>query len=346
MNDIRKPMIMAPTAEGQLSQVKSYLIQLVDQLNFALRTLENSAGSGSSTEAEPTLKLTTGLFDEIKGLIMKSSDIIDAYYEKMKPKFDEDGVIPTVKISKTGSVTTITITDVNGPKTATVNDGEKGDKGDRGDTGVHVGSDTPPETANIWINPDGEPTSTEEWEFDLLDGTTEEKTVVVVGSDDAVANGKLAILRMKDANGKWVEIPAIVGSRGEKGDQGVQGVQGIQGIQGPQGEKGDKGDRGITGVHIGADTPPDGVNVWINPDGEPTSVEDWEFDLEDGTSDTKTVVVLDSDDASSGSKAAIMRLKQADGTWVEIPAIIGPKYVLTDADKAEIVNMVLASLST
>jgi hypothetical protein len=378
-HDIRKPMISAPTAEGQLLQIKSYLIQLVDQLNFALRTPESSAGNVPATEAEPSLKLTAGLFSEIKSLIMKSSDIINAYYEKMEPKFGEkieehntaedshadirelieeltkkfseleggeDGVSPTIEVSKTGSVTTITITDVNGPQTATINDGEKGDRGDRGDTGVHVGSDAPPDTANIWINPEGEPTSTEEWEFDLDDGTTEEKTVVVVGSDDAEANGKLAILRMKDASGNWVEIPAIVGSRGEKGDQGVQGIQGIQGIQGPQGEKGDKGDRGITGVHIGADTPPDGVNVWINPDGEPTSVENWEFDLEDGSSDTKTVVVLDSDDASSGSKAAIMRLKQADGIWVEIPAIVGSKYVLTDADKAEIVNMVLASLPT
>lgn len=87
--DIRKPMISAPTAEGQLLQIKSYLIQLVDQLNFALRTPESSAGNVPTTEAEPSLKLTAGLFSEIKSLIMKSSDIINAYYEKMEPKFGE-----------------------------------------------------------------------------------------------------------------------------------------------------------------------------------------------------------------------------------------------------------------
>ena len=44
----------------------------------------------------------------------------------------------------------------------------------------YVGSDTPPEKATIWIDPTGEPTSTEEWEFEMDDGTTEKKTVVVV----------------------------------------------------------------------------------------------------------------------------------------------------------------------
>ena len=49
-----------------------------------------------------------------------------------------------------------------------------------GDDHVYVGSDTPPDTATIWIDPTGEPTSTEEWEFDMEDGTTKQKTVVVV----------------------------------------------------------------------------------------------------------------------------------------------------------------------
>lgn len=37
-----------------------------------------------------------------------------------------DGVSPTVEISKSGKVTTITITDATGPHTATINDGEDG----------------------------------------------------------------------------------------------------------------------------------------------------------------------------------------------------------------------------
>ena len=41
----------------------------------------------------------------------------------------EDGVSPTVSVSKSGKVTTLTITDVEGTKTATINDGEDGNDG-------------------------------------------------------------------------------------------------------------------------------------------------------------------------------------------------------------------------
>jgi hypothetical protein len=50
-----------------------------------------------------------------------------------------NGISPTVSVSKSGKVTTITIKDEYGTKTATVNDGAdgaKGDKGDKGDTGA------------------------------------------------------------------------------------------------------------------------------------------------------------------------------------------------------------------
>lgn len=48
----------------------------------------------------------------------------------------EAGFSPTIDVSKSGSTTTLTITDVNGTKTATINDGAKGDKGDTGSNGV------------------------------------------------------------------------------------------------------------------------------------------------------------------------------------------------------------------
>lgn len=59
--------------------------------------------------------------------------------------------------------------------------GEKGDKGDTGDSGVYIGSETPPDNVNVWIDPNGRPSNTEDWEFDMADGTTEIRTVVVVG---------------------------------------------------------------------------------------------------------------------------------------------------------------------
>ena len=47
-----------------------------------------------------------------------------------------DGFSPTVEVSKDGSVTTISITDKTGLKTAEISDGAKGDKGDKGDPGA------------------------------------------------------------------------------------------------------------------------------------------------------------------------------------------------------------------
>lgn len=59
-----------------------------------------------------------------------------AEYIKNNPGADgKDGVSPTVTTSKSGKVTTITITDANGTKTATINDGSDGAKGDTGPQG-------------------------------------------------------------------------------------------------------------------------------------------------------------------------------------------------------------------
>lgn len=84
---IRFPNITAPTEAGKLQQMQSYMHQLVEQLNWAL----NNIGSISST---PTAKPSTGAstaskddpisnFNSIKGLIIKSADIVKAYYEEI-----------------------------------------------------------------------------------------------------------------------------------------------------------------------------------------------------------------------------------------------------------------------
>ena len=190
-----------------------------------------------------------------------------------------------------------------------------------GDPGVHYGSDLPPDTAQVWVDPNGEPTSTEDWDFTLYGGSTATKRVVVVGGEEE--NGHSGILRVRDENGNWTEIPALTGPRGIQGPQGIQGIQGERGIQGPQGIQGVQGERGLSGVHLGSDNPPADATVWVNPDGEPTSTEDWEFNMEDGSSDTKRVVVVGAEEANG--YAGILKVKDKDGNWVEIPAIVGPR---------------------
>ena len=91
--DIRFPNITAPTEAGQLKQVASFLHQLVEQLNWVLsdvdkkvtntaKTAESYAHrTASETEAQNT-------FNSIKALIIKSADIVNAYYESMDVKLE------------------------------------------------------------------------------------------------------------------------------------------------------------------------------------------------------------------------------------------------------------------
>lgn len=71
-----------------------------------------------------------------------------------------DGVSPTVSTSKSGNVTTITIVDASGTKTATINDGEKGDTGPAGPAGAGVPDGgtagqllSKTESGTAWIDP-------------------------------------------------------------------------------------------------------------------------------------------------------------------------------------------------
>lgn len=81
--DIRLPNITATDEAGKLKQIQSYMHQLVEQLNWALNNIDSVSGT-------PTEKPSTGAstaskddpidqFNSIKGLIIKSADIVKAY---------------------------------------------------------------------------------------------------------------------------------------------------------------------------------------------------------------------------------------------------------------------------
>ena len=89
--DIRLPNITAPTTEGQMSQIKGYLYQLTNQLNFALKatdeeikklTVATESGATSKSESEEALDN----FNSVKNLIIKSADIVSAYYETIEQR--------------------------------------------------------------------------------------------------------------------------------------------------------------------------------------------------------------------------------------------------------------------
>ena len=89
--DIRLPNITAVDEAGQLSQMRSYLYQFAEQLQWALNTLENNQTSdavvlrdavGNIVEQTEEAK-AQDTFNSIKSLIIKSADIVDAYYEEI-----------------------------------------------------------------------------------------------------------------------------------------------------------------------------------------------------------------------------------------------------------------------
>lgn len=53
------------------------------------------------------------------------------------------------------------------------------------------------------------------------------------------------------------------------------------------------GGNGDSNLYVGTGTPPSDAQIWINPEGDPAATEVWEFELESGDTETKSVVVLE-----------------------------------------------------
>lgn len=92
---IRYPNIIGKTDAQKLEQMRSYLHQLADELNFQLDRTGNLASGYVSTAndtavaANPTKKNdAVSNFNDIKALIIKSADIVDAYYEEISKRLD------------------------------------------------------------------------------------------------------------------------------------------------------------------------------------------------------------------------------------------------------------------
>ena len=92
--DIKLPNISAPTTSGQIEQIRGYLYQLADQLKWALNSI--SAGGGelqaiTNTTTNTVKQLSEGeaqaTFNSIKSLIIKSADIVNAYYDEIVNRY-------------------------------------------------------------------------------------------------------------------------------------------------------------------------------------------------------------------------------------------------------------------
>ena len=89
--DFRYPNITATTEAGQLEQLKTYLFQLTNQLNYAIKTTEDTdtsitplqASSGGEQGVSKEDKEKADTFYAIKDFIINSADIIEAYSEEI-----------------------------------------------------------------------------------------------------------------------------------------------------------------------------------------------------------------------------------------------------------------------
>lgn len=133
--EIRLPNITGLTEREQLQQVKSYLIQLAQQLQWALNNVSSSSeqnavqqvSSRVDASALPSGVAAQYTFNAIKPLIIKSNDIIEAYYEAIntqlegiyvaKEAFEElayDSLTPLVCLTATDE-NSISLNDIKTP---------------------------------------------------------------------------------------------------------------------------------------------------------------------------------------------------------------------------------------
>lgn len=92
--DFRYPVITGASEKEQLTQMKSYLHQLVQQLNYSLNDIDKvqiqyikSPVKNESSKKEDE-KGTQATFDALKPLIIKSAEIVEAYYEQINERLE------------------------------------------------------------------------------------------------------------------------------------------------------------------------------------------------------------------------------------------------------------------
>lgn len=96
--DIRLPNINASTDRGQLEQIRSYLYQFAEQMQWALNNIEHktseiaSVDEGHSSGSVQNAEDGVSNFAQVKALIIKSADIVNAFYEQMQTQLDSSYV--------------------------------------------------------------------------------------------------------------------------------------------------------------------------------------------------------------------------------------------------------------
>ena len=99
--NIRYPNITAPTEKEQIAQIRSYLHQLVDQLNYGLPTLgagQATSESGKGMQSDSYYELRSMVVHELEQveealnqLMTSATSLATQSAEKISFTLDEDG---------------------------------------------------------------------------------------------------------------------------------------------------------------------------------------------------------------------------------------------------------------
>lgn len=153
--NIRYPNITASSEKEQIAQIRSYLHQLVNQLNYELPNIGSGDGTAKSTDTKSTqtyeVQGTEVSYYELRSLIVQDLQKVDAMIEdleksKANGEFDgeqgppgeqglpgspgepgekgERGFSPSVEVEEIEGGHHVTITDVEGDKEFDVMDGK------------------------------------------------------------------------------------------------------------------------------------------------------------------------------------------------------------------------------
>lgn len=158
--NIRFPNINASTEKEQITQIRSYLHQLVEQMNYVLPTLVSGSGS-AQTASTQTYEVQGGeiSYYELRSLIIQETDKLDRLFAELSNGVDnkvdtaveealeeakESGAFhgpqgeagaDGVSVTHTWEGTVLTVTSASGTSSADLK-GEKGDPGEQGMQGV------------------------------------------------------------------------------------------------------------------------------------------------------------------------------------------------------------------
>ena len=93
--DLRLPNITGPTDKERLDKMQRYLYQMVEQLQWALQNVDTTNSAVVTTVAKSQLPMGVNTpsdpqatFNSIKSLIIKSADIVTAYYDEISSRLE------------------------------------------------------------------------------------------------------------------------------------------------------------------------------------------------------------------------------------------------------------------